>query len=216
MVSRSKHCPLADYANKVRPTLIQATAASFLALPCSLFIISSHSILGELITWWVRFQVLTVASVKVAIFWIVAPFSLVEVYLLFKGACCLHHQGDKHLSNARLHGATTQKTAIFITTGCCWEASLIITLPPPTQLHHVPQVRWSQLLGDRVTQTGRRLHIKRWSVQEATERTLISSPPDWNCFSYARLCVSVFPLGMYECMFVSMYVLIHKFGNKII
>jgi hypothetical protein len=28
-----------------------------------------------------------------AIFWVVAPFSLVEVYQRFRGPCCLHHQG---------------------------------------------------------------------------------------------------------------------------
>jgi hypothetical protein len=27
-----------------------------------------------------------------AVFWVVAPCSLVEVYRRFRGACCLHHQ----------------------------------------------------------------------------------------------------------------------------
>jgi hypothetical protein len=49
---------------------------------------------------------------KIAVFWVVAPCSLVEVYQRFRGPCCLHHQGD----DGRLHGATTQKTAIFILT----------------------------------------------------------------------------------------------------
>jgi hypothetical protein len=40
-----------------------------------------------------------------AVFWVVAPCSLVEVYQRFRGPCCLHH-----------HGATTQKTAIFVLT----------------------------------------------------------------------------------------------------
>jgi hypothetical protein len=31
---------------------------------------------------------------KMAVFWVVAPFSVVEVYRRFRGACCLHHQGD--------------------------------------------------------------------------------------------------------------------------
>jgi hypothetical protein len=44
-----------------------------------------------------------------AVFWVVAPCSLVEVYQRFRGPCCLHHQGDF----TRLHGSTTQKTAIF-------------------------------------------------------------------------------------------------------
>jgi hypothetical protein len=37
-----------------------------------------------------------------AVFWVVAPCSLVEVYQRFRGPCCLHHS------------ATTQKTAILI------------------------------------------------------------------------------------------------------
>jgi hypothetical protein len=32
--------------------------------------------------------------VKMAVFWIVAPCSLVEVYQRFRGPCCLHHQGS--------------------------------------------------------------------------------------------------------------------------
>jgi hypothetical protein len=41
-------------------------------------------------------------KLKMAVFWVVAPCSLVEVYRLFRGACCLYHQslddeGSKHL-----------------------------------------------------------------------------------------------------------------------
>jgi hypothetical protein len=45
---------------------------------------------------------------KMAVFWVVAPCSLVEVYQRFRDPCCLHHQGDRPDG-----GATTQKTAIF-------------------------------------------------------------------------------------------------------
>jgi hypothetical protein len=31
---------------------------------------------------------------KMAVFWVVAPCCLVEVYQRFRGPCCLHHQGD--------------------------------------------------------------------------------------------------------------------------
>jgi hypothetical protein len=31
---------------------------------------------------------------KMAVFWVVTPCSLVEVYQRFRGPCCLHHQGD--------------------------------------------------------------------------------------------------------------------------
>jgi hypothetical protein len=39
----------------------------------------------------VTFQVFTAASKKMAIFWVVAPYGLVEVYRRFREACCLHH-----------------------------------------------------------------------------------------------------------------------------
>jgi hypothetical protein len=48
---------------------------------------------------------------KMAVFWVVAPCSLVKVYRRFGGACCLyHHRPDDGGSK---YGATTQKTAIF-------------------------------------------------------------------------------------------------------
>jgi hypothetical protein len=34
----------------------------------------------------------TMLHVKMAVFWVVAPCSLVEVYQRFRGPCCLHHQ----------------------------------------------------------------------------------------------------------------------------
>jgi hypothetical protein len=43
----------------------------------------------------VVFEVLTEVSMKMAVFWVVAPCSLAEVYQRFRGPCCLHHQGDE-------------------------------------------------------------------------------------------------------------------------
>jgi hypothetical protein len=37
-----------------------------------------------------------VVSTKIAVFWVVAPCSLVEVFQRFRGPCCLHRQGDDH------------------------------------------------------------------------------------------------------------------------
>jgi hypothetical protein len=37
----------------------------------------------------VRFEVLTAASIKMAVFWIVAQCSLLEVFRRFRGACCI-------------------------------------------------------------------------------------------------------------------------------
>jgi hypothetical protein len=54
----------------------------------------------------VRFELLTASSMKMAVSWDVAPCSLIETGRSFRGAHCLHHQGDdrrddgisKHLS----------------------------------------------------------------------------------------------------------------------
>jgi hypothetical protein len=35
---------------------------------------------------------------KIAVFWVVAPCSLVEVYQRFRGPCCLHHQGEFYVT----------------------------------------------------------------------------------------------------------------------
>jgi hypothetical protein len=52
----------------------------------------------------VGLEILTVVSTQMAVFWVVAPYSLVEVFQHFRGPCCPHHQGN----------ITTQKTAIYI------------------------------------------------------------------------------------------------------
>jgi hypothetical protein len=40
---------------------------------------------------------------KMAVFWVVAPCSLVEFYQRFRGPCCLHryNPGDSHLRTHR-------------------------------------------------------------------------------------------------------------------
>jgi hypothetical protein len=35
-----------------------------------------------------------ISITKMAVFWVVAPCSLVDVYQRFGGPCCLHRQGD--------------------------------------------------------------------------------------------------------------------------
>jgi hypothetical protein len=43
----------------------------------------------ELCCHRVRFEVLTAVSTRMAVFWVVAPCSLVEVYQRFRGPCYL-------------------------------------------------------------------------------------------------------------------------------
>jgi hypothetical protein len=54
---------------------------------------------------------------NMTIFWDIASCILVEIDRRFGDAYCLHHHGDnlKRLSVfARLHGAASQKTVIFV------------------------------------------------------------------------------------------------------
>jgi hypothetical protein len=56
-------------------------------------------------------QVLTAASMKMAVFLVVAPCTLVKVYRRFRGACCLHHQGYE--SNiALMKAGNTSETSV--------------------------------------------------------------------------------------------------------
>jgi hypothetical protein len=43
---------------------------------------------------YLGFEFLTAARTNMAVFWVVAPCSLVEATQRFRGPCCLHHQGD--------------------------------------------------------------------------------------------------------------------------
>jgi hypothetical protein len=50
-----------------------------------------HSNNNKKTTYILGFEVLTAASVKMTVLWVVTPWSLVEGYRHFKGTCCLHH-----------------------------------------------------------------------------------------------------------------------------
>jgi hypothetical protein len=47
---------------------------------------------------------------KKAVFWVVAPSSLVEVYRRFRGACYFHHQG---LMAMKMEAASTSETSVI-------------------------------------------------------------------------------------------------------
>jgi hypothetical protein len=65
-----------------------------------------HASSAQKSAWYTKFinvpQHQILWNSKMAVLWVVAPCSFVEVYQRFRGPCCLHHE------------ATTQKTAIFI------------------------------------------------------------------------------------------------------
>jgi hypothetical protein len=52
----------------------------------------------------VRFEVLMVMSMKMVVFWDVAPCSLVDTDPHFRGAYCLHHQDDE--TSVNIHQTT--------------------------------------------------------------------------------------------------------------
>jgi hypothetical protein len=41
-----------------------------------------------------------------AAFWVIAPYSLVEVYQRFRGPCCLHYQGDRPETSVNFYQTT--------------------------------------------------------------------------------------------------------------
>jgi hypothetical protein len=76
-----------------------------------------------------------------AVFWDVAPCSLVDTERSFRGGYSFHHQGDAPLKrrtiSTRLHGATAQKTAIFTlvavrTWNVNYEKVLMLIFIPPS------------------------------------------------------------------------------------
>jgi hypothetical protein len=74
------------------------------------FGIEQNNPIYETIYQQVGFEVLTVVSMKMAVFWVIVPCSLVEVYQCFRGPCCLHYQS--HLLNiSTVYGVSTQIAA---------------------------------------------------------------------------------------------------------
>jgi hypothetical protein len=88
-----------------------ATPSSFLISTCRLVLFRqwNQGGCGELDSWiiwsyvreerWLQnFAGETSSVTKMTVFWHVVPCRLVEVCRRFRGACCLHHQGDRPVS----------------------------------------------------------------------------------------------------------------------
>jgi hypothetical protein len=60
----------------------------------------------------VKFQVLTAVSMKMVIFWVIAPCSLEEVHRRFRGVCHLHHQGSSSIIAPMIEAARTSETSV--------------------------------------------------------------------------------------------------------
>jgi hypothetical protein len=88
----------------------------------------ADSIRGLFSTIQVGFEVLTAVSTKMAVFWVVAPCSLVEVYQRFRGPCCLHYQA---LIALIMETATPSETSVnfYQTTRCYSPEDIHLLLP---------------------------------------------------------------------------------------
>jgi hypothetical protein len=67
---------------------------------------------------------------KMAVFWVVAPCSLVEVYQRFRGTCCLHHQGDEVLTCilSVKHSCVLECAVLGSAKVASWKNNLLSTL----------------------------------------------------------------------------------------
>jgi hypothetical protein len=74
--------------------------------------------------------------IETAVFWVVAPCRLVEVYWRFRGACCLLYQGDEGVFTRAYHWSVTWASyiqmAVFLDVATCslvdidWPIALMI------------------------------------------------------------------------------------------
>jgi hypothetical protein len=64
----------------------------------------------------VGYEVLTAVSTKMAVFWVVAPCGLAEVYQRFRGPCCLHHKGDEY--SRRYNPKDSHLSPLLVTCFC--------------------------------------------------------------------------------------------------
>jgi hypothetical protein len=91
----------------------------------------------------VRFQVLTAASMKMAVFWVVAPRSMVEDYRRFRGVCCLHHQDPE---DSHLHETSRSKSQlILVRIDTVLDSSMEETCPAFCQELHLTNYSFSTI-----------------------------------------------------------------------
>jgi hypothetical protein len=94
--------------------------ANVLCFPRAFFVMLCFCVWCKIVTWYHKTCLSTppatelfrgsASYLKMTVFWVVAPCSLVEVYWHFRGACCPDY---------RLRGTTTQKTDIHLHTRRC-------------------------------------------------------------------------------------------------
>jgi hypothetical protein len=77
---------------------------TYISLNCSLTL--------KIMSFIVRFQVLAAASMMFRVFWFVAPYSYVEGDWRYRGAYCLHHQGDETFITLMMEAVRTSVSSV--------------------------------------------------------------------------------------------------------
>jgi hypothetical protein len=83
------------------------------------------------------------SGLKMDVFWVVAPCSLVEVYQRFRGPSCLHHQGDVKTASTSetLVNFYQTKMAVFWVVAPCSLVEVYQRFRGPSCLHHQGDVK---------------------------------------------------------------------------
>jgi hypothetical protein len=112
-----------------------------------------------------RFEVLTAASMKMAVFWVIAPCSLVEVYQYFRGTCCLHHHGSSPFS----FGAENGDSMFLWNVGIYLQVHTALQSRRQTLTTHIQMTNWSTKCLTRILKeilAGVMKHFQ-WQLQTA-------------------------------------------------
>jgi hypothetical protein len=113
---------------------------------------SCNSFLDDEPFWENSWNMILTSRMKMAVVWVVAPCSLVEVHRRFRGTCCLHYHSlpwwwrqqvllKRRWTSTGLHGATTQKTAIKV----IFILAAVRTWNPTYELHVSQWLSWNNM-----------------------------------------------------------------------
>jgi hypothetical protein len=107
---------------------------------------------------------------KIAVFWVVAPFRLVQVHLRFRGAYCLHHQGDVL---EVLAASTIRAIALMVEAGGTSETSVNLY---QSKRHNNPE---DSHLHTRCRENLKSEHTKSWMDVHVPSGIRTRDPSHW-------------------------------------
>jgi hypothetical protein len=111
-IPEESHLQFLIYFNTCKIGYLQSSSLVWLQFNLDISAITCH--LGKKL----GFEVLTAASMKMAVCWVVVPCSLVDVYRCFRGTCCLHHH--HHTLMIEAASSTSEILINFNQTAWCY------------------------------------------------------------------------------------------------